>query len=77
MLKNVPNKYVVCSNYIKKELVASYGFDKRKIMNIYNPIDFQKINRELKWEPIVDFPEGIRKTIIWFLTNREWWEDFI
>lgn len=47
-LKNVPNKYVACSNYIKKELVASYGFDKKKIKNIYNPIDFSKIIRKSK-----------------------------
>jgi len=48
ILKNVPNKYVTCSNYIKKELVSSYGFDKKKITNIYNPIDFSKIVRKSK-----------------------------
>ncbi|HSM69385.1 MAG TPA: dTDP-glucose 4,6-dehydratase [Xanthomonadales bacterium] len=36
-------------------------------------IDAGKIKRELGWEPEEDFESGIRKTVRWYLDNREWW----
>lgn len=35
-------------------------------------IDSGKIRRELGWCPETSFEEGIRKTIDWYLNNREW-----
>lgn len=35
-------------------------------------IDAAKIKNELGWEPSVQFPEGIKKTIKWYLDNPEW-----
>jgi dTDP-glucose 4,6-dehydratase len=37
-------------------------------------IDFSKIERELGWKPSVSFDEGIRLTIEWYETHREWWK---
>jgi dTDP-glucose 4,6-dehydratase len=37
-------------------------------------IDAGKIERELGWKPRETFQSGIRKTIIWYLENREWWK---
>lgn len=37
-------------------------------------IDPEKIGRELGWKPETDFETGIRKTIDWYLTHREWME---
>jgi len=37
-------------------------------------IDPTKIKEELGWEPETMFAEGIRKTIDWYLENREWME---
>jgi dTDP-glucose 4,6-dehydratase len=37
-------------------------------------IDFSKIERELGWKPSVSFEEGIRLTIEWYITHREWWK---
>jgi dTDP-glucose 4,6-dehydratase len=35
-------------------------------------IDATKIQRELGWEPSLQFEEGIGKTIDWYLTNQDW-----
>lgn len=37
-------------------------------------IDASKIKNELGWQPKFDFEYGLRKTIDWYCTNREWWE---
>jgi dTDP-glucose 4,6-dehydratase len=37
-------------------------------------IDFSKIERELGWNPSISFEEGIRRTVEWYQTRREWWE---
>lgn len=36
-------------------------------------IDASKIARELGWKPLETFESGIRKTVEWYLTHREWW----
>jgi len=36
-------------------------------------IDASKIRRELGWEPSESFDSGIRKTVCWYLENRDWW----
>jgi dTDP-glucose 4,6-dehydratase len=35
-------------------------------------IDPSKIEREVGWKSKINFDEGIRKTIEWYLANREW-----
>ena len=37
-------------------------------------IDAAKIGRELGWQPQETFESGIRKTVRWYLDNREWWQ---
>ncbi|MCL6457975.1 MAG: dTDP-glucose 4,6-dehydratase [Gorillibacterium sp.] len=36
-------------------------------------IDSTKITNELGWQPKHTFETGIKATIGWYLTNREWW----
>ena len=40
-------------------------------------IDPSKIKAELGWEPETAFDDGIRKTIKWYLDNREWWQKIL
>lgn len=40
-------------------------------------IDPTKIKNELGWESTTSFDEGIKKTIKWYLENRNWWENII
>lgn len=35
-------------------------------------IDATKIKNELGWEPLLQFEEGIEKTVKWYLDNQEW-----
>lgn len=42
------------------------GHDKRYA------IDAGKINKELGWEPSLQFEEGLRKTVDWYMSNQEW-----
>ncbi|NQD92686.1 NAD-dependent epimerase/dehydratase family protein, partial [Pseudomonas sp. CrR25] len=44
------------------------GHDKRYA------IDAGKIQCELGWAPQESFESGIRKTVEWFLSNRDWWQ---
>lgn len=35
-------------------------------------IDSRKLQRELGWEPSLQFEEGIERTVSWYLDNEEW-----
>ena len=37
-------------------------------------IDASKIQRELGWTPQETFESGIRKTVQWYLDNKDWWQ---
>ena len=37
-------------------------------------IDAAKIARDLGWQPEETFETGLRKTVQWYLDNREWWQ---
>jgi dTDP-glucose 4,6-dehydratase len=37
-------------------------------------IDATKLNKELDWEPSVQFAEGLEKTVDWYLDNEAWME---
>lgn len=40
-------------------------------------IDASKIKADLGWEPLETFETGIRKTINWYLSNRQWYENVL
>ena len=35
-------------------------------------IDASKLNKTLGWQPSLQFEEGLRKTVDWYLANQEW-----
>ncbi|MBR4329600.1 MAG: GDP-mannose 4,6-dehydratase, partial [Candidatus Riflebacteria bacterium] len=37
-------------------------------------IDASKIQRELGWKPQETFETGMKKTVMWYLDNKWWWE---
>jgi dTDP-glucose 4,6-dehydratase len=45
------------------------GHDERYAM------DFSKLTGELSWKPRVTLPEGLRKTVAWYLTNKAWCDE--
>jgi len=44
------------------------GHDRRYAMNS------SKIRRDLGWKPANTFEQALRKTVKWYLDNRQWWE---
>ena len=44
----------------------------RKGHDMRYAIDSGKLQRELGWEPSLQFEEGIEKTVRWYLENQEW-----
>lgn len=65
-----PEKPAGIANY--KELITFVkdrpGHDQRYA------IDASKIEHELGWQPEETFETGLRKTVIWYLENRDWWQ---
>lgn len=49
----------------------------RKGHDMRYAIDPTKIHSELGWLPETKFADGIKKTIKWYLENKEWWEEII
>ncbi|MEM9280238.1 MAG: dTDP-glucose 4,6-dehydratase [Verrucomicrobiota bacterium] len=37
-------------------------------------IDASKMEQQLGWKPAETFETGLRKTVRWYLENRDWWE---
>lgn len=37
-------------------------------------IDASKIENDLGWSPAESFESGIRKTVLWYLENSDWWQ---
>ncbi len=54
---------------LKKFVTDRPGHDRRYA------IDASKIESELGWTPSETFETGIRKTILWYLENREWCDE--
>jgi len=40
-------------------------------------IDASKIERDLGWKPAETFETGLRKTVQWYLDNRDWWSSIL
>jgi len=40
-------------------------------------IDPDRITRELGWQPSVTVEDGLRRTVAWYLDNRDWWQPLL
>lgn len=60
----------------KDESLITYVAD-RKGHDMRYAIDPTKIHTELGWLPETGFQEGIKKTVKWYLENKDWWERII
>jgi dTDP-glucose 4,6-dehydratase len=56
-----------------REKLISYVTD-RPGHDLRYAIDASKIERELGWRPAETFETGLRKTVAWYINNRDWWE---
>jgi len=75
-MRNIDIVRLICKELNKPESLISYVTD-RKGHDMRYAIDPTKIYNELGWLPETMFRDGIKKTIEWYLNNREWWETII
>ena len=74
--RNIDIVKLICAELGKPESLITYVAD-RKGHDMRYAIDPSKIHRELGWLPETKFADGIKKTIKWYLENRQWWEEII
>ncbi|MDE6519941.1 MAG: dTDP-glucose 4,6-dehydratase [Ruminococcus sp.] len=72
-MKNIDIVKLICKKLGKSESLITYVED-RKGHDLRYAIDLTKVYHELRWLPETNFDVGIKKTIQWYLENREWWE---
>lgn len=75
-MTNIDVVRIICKELNKPESLITYVED-RKGHDLRYAIDPAKIHSELGWLPETMFRDGIKKTIQWYLDNREWWEEII
>ena len=75
-MKNIDIVKLICKELGKPESLITYVAD-RKGHDMRYAIDPTKIHNELGWLPETKFADGIKKTIQWYLDNKEWWETII
>lgn len=77
MTEDIPNIEVV------RKLVQLLGKDESMIEfvkdrpghDVRYAVDWSKIHRELGWEPKYSFDEWLAKTVDWYKTHVDWWQD--
>ena len=74
--QNIEIVKIICKELGKPESLITHVGD-RKGHDMRYAIDPTKIHNELGWLPETKFEDGIKKTIQWYLDNREWWETII
>ena len=75
-MTNIDIVKIICKELGKPESLITYVAD-RKGHDMRYAIDPTKIHNELGWLPETKFEDGIKKTIQWYLDNKEWWETII
>lgn len=66
----VPNKPEGVDRY---ENLITYVQD-RPGHDLRYAIDASKIDQALGWKPKETFETGLRKTVLWYLDNKDWWQ---
>ena len=75
-MKNIDIVKIICKALGKPESLITFVGD-RKGHDMRYAIDPTKIHNELGWLPETKFADGIKKSIQWYLDNKEWWETII
>lgn len=73
----------VSINQIAAAVIAIMGSNGAQQVNIGNrpgqvfrhTCDWRKAKELLGWKPEIGFEEGLRTTVEWYKTNREWWTE--
>jgi len=71
-VRNIDLVKQLCRLLGKTENLITFVED-RKGHDLRYAINSQRIQNELGWCPRVDLETGIKKTVCWYLDNRQWW----
>ena len=80
--KNIDLVHLLC-DVMDKKLGNSAGTSRELISFVKDraghdlryAIDATKLQKELGWEPSLQFEEGLERTVDWYLSNEEWLND--
>ena len=75
-MRNIDIVKLICKELGKPESLITYVTD-RKGHDMRYAIDPTKIYNELGWLPETKFADGIKLTIGWYLSRRDWWQSII
>ena len=75
-MRNIDIVKLILKELGKDESLITFVKDRKGHDQRY-AIDPTKIHNELGWLPETKFSDGIKKTIKWYLDNKEWWESII
>lgn len=75
-MRNIDIVKLICKELGKSESLITFVKD-RQGHDLRYAIDPAKIHDELGWLPETKFEDGIRKTIKWYLDNKQWWQEIV
>ena len=75
-MANIDIVKLICKELGKPESLITFVEDRKGHDRRY-AIDPTFIHDELGWLPETKFEDGIKKTIQWYLDNKEWWENIL
>ena len=75
-MKNIDIVTLICRELGKDESLIQHVVDRKGHDRRY-AIDPTKIHEELGWLPETKFADGIKKTIAWYLENKDWWQPIV
>lgn len=65
---------IILKKLDKPESLITYVTDRKGHDQRY-AIDYSKARSELGWQPIIKFNEGIKLTIDWYMSHKEWLDE--
>ena len=75
-MKNIDIVTLICRELGKDESLIQHVTDRKGHDRRY-AIYPTKIHEELGWLPETKFADGIKKTIAWYLENKDWWQPIV
>ena len=75
-IRNIDIAKRICKELGKPESLIVHVAD-RQGHDLRYAVDSGKIQNELGWVKETEFDVGIKKTIDWYLTYRDWWERYL
>lgn len=79
---NIGGGRELTNNEITSLILEAMGADESSIEYVVDrkghdfrySVDWTKINREIGYEPLVKFEDGLKETIQWYRDNMAWWK---